>query len=198
MGLQRLRDAVRRIDELTSTRPAAGRTHDDADDTVGTIGTDSARGFDPFPLLAALHASGVRVIVIGQVAGIVHGSTELTGDLDLLWDADPSRAGALAAAFAAAGCGLRHGDGAVVTPFEPEALLRPKVTFESPRASGDCCTPSLPWGGVDLRAVLDRAVTVTDPDGPEIRVPDRADLIRMQRALGRAKDLRRAAELERL
>ncbi|MGW8772554.1 hypothetical protein [Streptomyces sp. NPDC055794] len=197
MRVQRLRDAVSRIETLTGTRPTAGRTHDAADDTVGTIATDSARGFDPFPLLATLQASGVHVIVIGQVAGIMHGSTELTGDLDLLWDADPSSAAALAAAFAAAGCSL-WADDASDASTDPELLLRPKATFESARACGDCCTPSLPWGGVDLRAVLARSETATAPDGLEIRIPTLPDLIHMQRALGRPKDLRRAAELERL
>jgi len=43
------------------------------------------------------------VAVMGQVAGIMHGSRELTGDLDLLWDGDHGQAPALAAAFAAAG-----------------------------------------------------------------------------------------------
>ena len=186
-----------RIETLTGTRPVAGRTHDAADDTVGTIATDSARGFDPFPLLATLQASGVHVIVIGQVAGIMHGSTELTGDLDLLWGADPSSATALGAAFAAAGCRLRADDTSEAST-DPELLLRPKATFDSARACGDCCTPSLPWGGVDLRAVLARSETAASPDGLEVRIPTRTDLIRMQRALGRPKDLRRAAELERL
>ncbi|MEV6791442.1 hypothetical protein AB0M87_05450 [Streptomyces sp. NPDC051320] len=33
-----------------------------------------------------------RAKVIGQVAGILHGSPELTGDLYLLWDGDPVQA----------------------------------------------------------------------------------------------------------
>jgi hypothetical protein len=37
---------------------------------------------------------------MGQVAGIVHGSRELTGDLDLLWDGDRGQAPALAVAVA--------------------------------------------------------------------------------------------------
>ena len=90
-SLERLREAVERTSVLTSGRTATGLTHDDADDVVGTIGTDSAHGFDPFPLLRALCDTGARVVVIGQVAGILHGSAELTGDLDLLWDGAPDR-----------------------------------------------------------------------------------------------------------
>jgi hypothetical protein len=51
---------VERIRVVTRDRPATGRTHDDADEHVGTIATDSAHGFDPFPLLRALHDAGLR------------------------------------------------------------------------------------------------------------------------------------------
>jgi len=58
---------------------------------------------------------------MGQVAGIMHGSRELTGDLDLLWDGDLGQAPALAAAFAAAGASLADDEGRLV-PCEPAAF----------------------------------------------------------------------------
>jgi len=195
--LSRLREAVRRTAEVTSGRAASGRGHDDADDSVGTIGTDDACGFDPFPLLRSLHRAGVRAVVIGQVAGILHGSSELTGDLDLLWDGDPAQVRPLVAAFAAVGGSLSDDDGAPIA-LAPNAFLCPKVQFSSPGASGDCCTPALPWGPLDVSAYLDRALTVTDREGFEIHYLQREDLISMRRAVGRPKDLRRAAELEQL
>lgn len=67
---------------------------------AGTVATDDAIGFDPLPLLRAFCDWGARVVVIGQVAGILHGSRELTGDLDLLWDGSSRQASALTAAFA--------------------------------------------------------------------------------------------------
>ena len=45
---------------------------------------------------------------------------------------------------------------------------------------------------------LARALTVTDRDGIEIHYLRREDLISMRRAVGRPKDLCRAAELEQL
>lgn len=196
--LERLRQAVGRTSALTRDRPVLGRTHDDADDRLGTIATDSARGFDPFPLLRALHFAGARVVVIGQVAGILHGSHELTGDLDLLWDGDPAQAEALARAFAAAGCDLLDDDRGPVE-VAPAAFLLRKVQFESPQVSGDCCTPALPWGALPVRDFLDRALTASDPDGGLcVRYLRREDLIEMRRAVGRPKDLRRAEELEHL
>ncbi|HEY1699114.1 MAG TPA: hypothetical protein VGG75_05280 [Trebonia sp.] len=100
LPLRRLEESVRRLREVTAGRERRGLSHDDADDVAGTVATDDAIGFDPFPLLRALQAHGAPVTVIGQVAGIMHGSSELTGDLDLLWDGDPAHAPALAGAFA--------------------------------------------------------------------------------------------------
>jgi hypothetical protein len=193
-AVRRLVDAVRRLAEHTRGRRSTGRTHDDADPTAGTVDTDDAVGFDPFPLLDALHRAGARVVVIGQVAGILHGSSELTGDLDLLWDGDPARAPALAAAFAAAGAALTDGDGQPV-PTTAAALALPKVLFRTATASGDCCTPELPWGDLPVVDFLARCASARTAAGTEIRYLDRADLIAMRRAAGRPKDLRRAAEL---
>lgn len=195
-AVRQLRDALSRTAELTRTRALTGIPHHDADDTDGTFGTDDAVGFDPFPLLCAFHDYGARVVVIGQVAGIMHGSRELTGDLDLLWDGEAGQAEALAAAFASVSADLSDDDGVPVR-CEPAAFALPKVLFRSAGASGDCCTPALPWGDLPVADFLSRA-RVAMTDGFEIRFLDRADLILMRRTVGRAKDLRRADELERL
>ena len=191
-----LEKAVRRLGEATAGRERRGLSHDDADDVTGTAATDDAIGFNPLPLLRILHEHGAVVAVMGQVAGIMHGSRELTGDLDLLWDGDRGQAPALAAAFAAAGASLADDEGRPV-PCEPAAFSLPKVMFRSARASGDCCTPALPWGDLPIAAFLARC-QVAAADGLVIRYLDRADLIRMRRAVGRPKDLRRASELELL
>ncbi|MFB4278505.1 hypothetical protein ACBJ59_24670 [Nonomuraea sp. MTCD27] len=193
--LERLRAAARRTRELALNRAGTGLGHQDADDDVGTIGTDGALGFDPFPLLEALHRNGVRAVVIGQVAGIMHGSTELTGDLDLLWDGVPAHAPALAAAFTSVDARLFDEEGNPVATHA-DSFLRPKVEFTSPGAAGDCCTPALPWGDLRVRECLDRAITAAGPGGLEVHYVSRDDLIRMRRAIGRPKDLRRADELD--
>lgn len=193
----RLEEAVRRLAERTRGRRPTGLSHDDADEVTGTVDTDDARGFDPLPLLRALYVSGARVVVIGQVAGIMHGSRELTGDLDLLWDGDQRQAEALASAFASVSGDLFDGDGAPVA-CEPAAFALPKVLFRSAYASGDCCTPALPWGDLPIAGYIARSRVAGAPDGTAVRYLDRADLIAMRRAVGRVKDLRRADELERL
>jgi hypothetical protein len=195
-AIRRLEEAVRRLGEVTAGRERRGLSHDDADDVAGTAATDDAIGFNPLPLLRILHEHGAVVAVMGQVAGIMHGSRELTGDLDLLWDGDPRQAPALAAAFAAAGASLADSEGRPV-PCEPTAFKLPKVLFRAASASGDCCTPALPWGDLPIAAFLRRCQVAT-ADGAEIRYLDSTDLIRMRRAVGRPKDLRRASELELL
>jgi hypothetical protein len=97
-AIGRLEEAVRRLGTATAGRARRGLSHDDADDVTGTAATDDAIGFNPLPLLRALNEHGAVVAVMGQVAGIMHGSRELTGDLDLLWDGDREHAPALAAA----------------------------------------------------------------------------------------------------
>jgi hypothetical protein len=83
-------------------------------------------------------------------------------------------------------------------PCEPAAFGGAKVLFRSALASGDCCTPALPWGDLPVAGFLARCRVATAGDGLVIRYLDRADLIRMRRAAGRPKDLRRANELESL
>lgn len=188
-----LREAIHRLSVQTRDRPRIGLSHDDADDVVGTVATDDAVGFDPFPLLGAMQENGARVVVMGQVAGIMHGSRELTGDLDLLWDGEVTHAGALVAAFASVSTKLSDQDGAPLN-CDLTAFTAPKVLFRTEFASGDCCSPALPWGDLPVRSFIDRCCVAT-ADGLEIRFLRRADLIRMRQTAGRAKDLRRAQEL---
>ncbi len=194
--VRRLREAVRRLDEQTRDRTRTGLAHQDADDVTGTAGTDDAAGFDPLPLLRALDLAGARVVVIGQVAGIMHGSRELTGDLDLLWDGSTAQAGLLAAAFTQASARLTNDDGGTV-PCDPSAFRLPKVLFRTATATGDCCTPALPWGNLPVADFLGRCEPASAGDFT-IRYLSRHDLILMRQAIGRPKDLRRAAELQAL
>jgi hypothetical protein len=174
-------------------RSRVGSSHDEADGVTGSFDTDDAIGFDPLPVLRALDAQGARAVVMGQVAGILHGSKELTGDLDLLWDGDPASTEAFAEAFASLDAVLTDADGGSV-PCSSAAFLRPKVLFRTATASGDCCTPRLPWGGLDITGIIARAAIVHAPDGLTIRYVGADDLATMRRVAGRPKDLRRAAE----
>lgn len=195
--IDRLRTAAARVRELAASRPRTGLSHEDADDDAGTAATDAALHFDPIALLRALSDAKARVAVIGQVAAIMHGDAELTGDLDLLWDGDPEHAPALVSAFTAVGADLSDDHGNAVG-LDAAAFAMPKVLFATPAASGDCCTPRLPWGGLDVAGFIERAAVARDAAGFDVRYLNLEDLITMREAVGRPKDLRRAASLRRL
>jgi hypothetical protein len=195
-AIGRLREAISRLAEFNRERAPTGVRHDEADEVVGTIASDDAFGFDPFPLLRALDDAGARVVVMGQVAGILHGSAELTGDLDLLWDGDVAQAPALAAAFAQVGAVLTD-DSGVVVARAAHAFILPKVQFRAPSVSGDCCTPALPWGDLPITQFVGRCQVAVAEDGTVVRYLHHDDLIQMRRAAGRVKDLRRIEELLR-
>ncbi|MFJ9818453.1 hypothetical protein ACIRU3_24975 [Streptomyces sp. NPDC101151] len=77
-------------------------------------------------------------------------------------------------------------------------LDRSQVGYRVTGASGDLCTPALPWGAMDVTPCLMGAEITRDPAGFTIRYAALDDLVRMRRALGRPKDHRRADELARL
>jgi hypothetical protein len=193
----RLRSALDRIHEETAGRPRTARSHDDAAAGArGTIDGDDAVGFDPLPLLSALADHGARAVVIGQVAGILHGSEEPTGDLDLLWSGSSADADAMVAAFTSLGASLTDDDGNAVP--SAGAFSLPKVQFRTATAAGDCCTPRVPFGeGLNVATFVDRAVEARI-EGVTVRYLAIEDLIAMRRAAGRPKDHRRADELERI
>lgn len=194
--MRRLADSVDALRQYTRGRPRTGVRHHDADEVIGTVDTDDAVRFDPLPVLDALAAAGADVVVMGQVAGILHGSTELTGDLDLIWDGAASQRSALADGFAAVGAVLSGDDGRRLI-CQDRAFELPKVYFDSRYASGDCCTPDLPWD-VPIRDYLARAASTTTLTGHVIRYIGLQDLICMRESAGRPKDLRRARELRSL
>lgn len=112
--IDRLRRACEHIRAETQGLAPRGVRHDDADSDVGTFATDDAIGFDPMPMLAVMQETRANYAVFGQVAGIMHGSLDPTGDLDLLWDGDSAVADRMAQVFVRAGVVRRD---ALVVPY---------------------------------------------------------------------------------
>jgi hypothetical protein len=151
--IERLRVATQHIGERTNGLAARGVRHDAADDVIGTFHTDDGIGFDPFPMLALMQSTGANYAIFGQVAGIMHGSIELTGDLDILWDGGEFGRERMAESFAAGGVKLRDEDGVISADLRA-SLGAPKTNFEGIGCAGDLCTPKLPWGALDVTAFL--------------------------------------------
>ena len=193
---RRLLDTIARLRLETAGRVRTGTDHEAADDVRGTVATDDAIGFDPMPTLAELHRAGVKAVVIGQVAGILHGSIELTGDLDLLWSGDATEAEAISSAFARLDARLANDDGEPIAT-DVDAFAQPKVTFRTKHTSGDCCTPHLHWGDYDVRAFIERAERC-DIEGVAVHYLTLGDLQTMRPRSGAPRDVRRADELDQL
>lgn len=104
---------------------------------------------------------------------LLHGSEELKGDLDLLWSCDEHEAPKLAAAFGEVDATVTDQDGAAIG-LGVNAFALPKVVFSSQGSSGDCCTPHLPWGELDVVGVINRA-HVTGSEGLTIQYASVAD-----------------------
>ena len=141
---------------------------------------------DPIAALRRLTEHGVRYLLIGGQAGLAHGSSLLTNDLDVCYERSPENLERLAVALRSMDARLRGVDEDV--PFILDArTLR----------NGDSFTFDTEFGAVDVLATpsgtrgyddLAQGASTMDVGGFDVDVVSLDDLIRMKRAAGRAKD----------
>ena len=143
--------------------------------------------YDPEPILRVLVRHGARFVVIGGIAGALHGSTSITYDLDICYSREPGNLRSLAAALQELDAGLRGVDTEV--PFKLDARsLRSGLnfTFKTKFGPFDCVGEAS--GGFAYEQLKESAEGL-DVSGVNISVASLDDLIRMKRAAGRRKDL---------
>lgn len=145
--------------------------------------------FDPLLALRVLDRHQVRYVVIGGFAGALLGAPLNTNDLDICYERTAENMGRLAAALVALHATLRvAGNVDDDLPFilDGKTLAAgDSFAFNTDAGALDVLgTPSGTRGFPDLRA---RAHAVPTGD-LEILVVDLADLMRMKRASGRARD----------
>lgn len=143
--------------------------------------------FDPLRAFRTLDAHGVRFVVIGGLAGRLHGSPTVTNDLDVCYERSPDNLERLAAALQDLGATLRGVEEEV--PFRLDAAtLAAGDHFTFATDAGNLDVLGSP-AGVEGFAALARSARRFEVDGLTLAVASIDDLIAMKRAAGRPKDL---------
>ena len=147
------------------------------------------------PLLALLD-NGVRFVVIGGVAGVLHGAPLITTDLDVCYARDEENLARLAAALRELGARLRGRNVPDALSLELDvATLRAGDHFTLATDAGPLDLLGSPAGAPGGYAELARTAARMSIGVAEIQVAALDDLIRMKRAAGRPKDLAIVEEL---
>lgn len=145
-------------------------------------------------LLKRLTARGVDYVVIGGIAGVLHGSPLNTFDLDVCFATDEGNLAALGDLLVDLGSRLRGVKDDV--PFVPDARTLKRVevlTLVTELGSLDVL--ARPKGAPPYER-LRRNADRYDIGGVNVLVASIEDLIAMKRAAGRPKDLAAIEELE--
>jgi hypothetical protein len=152
------------------------------------------------PLFAALNVAGVRYVVVGGLAVVLHGHARMTVDVDLVVDLDDEQA--RRAIDALVGLGLRPR-----VPVDPKHFANPVMRERWIRDQRmqvfSMHDPSNPLRAVDLfvnhpvrfEDLWSRSIQMHLQD-TSVRVASIPDLIRMKRLAGRPQDLLDIEQLE--
>jgi hypothetical protein len=145
-------------------------------------------------LLAALSRNGASFVIVGGVAGTLHGAMRITYDVDVVYDRSPENLRRLVAALVPLKPYLR--DGGPGLPFRlDEATLNRGLNFKFATASGAIDLMGELAGAGSFPAVRAHAIE-TDLFGARYSFLGLGALIAARRVAGRTKDLEAIAELE--
>ena len=156
---------------------------------------DLAPELDLRALLRTLVRHRVRFLVIGGIAGALHGSTTMTSDLDILYARDRDNVRRLAAALAELDAHRRDLPAELTAPLDAQAILNGTNALLSTRHGDLDCIGETPSGRFTYDQLVPTAARYEIAADLSVTVVSLDELIRMKRATGREQD---RAEVERL
>ena len=144
--------------------------------------------FDPVGIFAVLSQHKVDYVLIGGLAGVLHGSTAMTNDADIVPSRDGKNMERLSVALVDLQARLRVLDSPQGIAFDPHpALLQSMMTLNMTTRCGDLDITFSPSGLDDYEALVAASVTF-DLDDCVVRVAALTDIIRSKQAADRPKD----------
>lgn len=147
-------------------------------------------------IIAALGASGLRFVIIGEIAMRLQGASHNTDDIDFAFARDPQNLEALVCALAPFHPRLR-GAPAELPFFWDLRTLQMSINMTLETDAGEVDLVGEPDGVASFEDLWEGA-TVMDRQGVQVRVASVDALITMKRAASRPKDYAHLLELERL
>jgi hypothetical protein len=150
--------------------------------------------FDPEPALRALSDGDVDFVVVGAIAAVLHGSSVLTTDLDIVFATDRENIERLGTVLVGLDAMLRGVEEGV--PFVPDGATLRRIDLLTLTTNAGPLDVLRAPSGAPSYAILRRRAEVYDLGGFAVRVASIEDLIAMKHAAGRAKDLAAIEELE--
>jgi hypothetical protein len=154
----------------------------------------NASGFSYKALLQHLSAAGVRCIVIGGAAAVLHGSSMLTKDLDIVPDRSAENLDRLEAVLRELGALIRDPARRRIEP--PRWALEGERPVLMQTSLGPLDALGTLNDGRGYEDLVDRSLPI--PGYPGIRFLDLPTLIEVKLAAGRPKDLQGVAILKAL
>ena len=147
---------------------------------------DLGKPLRPEPLLQALDRQGVDFVLVGGLAGLAHGSSYPTYDLDIAYSRDPQNLRRLVDALREIGVTLRGASADLPFQLEVETLTNgANFTFDTAYGSFDILGDV---AGMKSYDELRRDSELEDVFGMQVRIASLDHLIAMKRAANRAKD----------
>ena len=158
--------------------------------------------FNPEEMLSALAEGGVRFILIGGMAAVLHGDVGVTVDIDVVPERTDENLERLAEALRRLGARIR-------TEGEPEGLMfdcsaeffgnmPPDAIVNMTTDSGDLDVTFCPSGTSGFSDLKRDAIDIEAADQLHILVASLADVVRSKEAAGREKDRLALPRLRRL